>query len=72
MKAKRKVKNLNKLHNNKGQTFVEFLLLFLVLVGMSYALVAGFNRKTGERWTEIINIIASDNINSIRSDIELN
>jgi len=72
MKARAKEKFLSKLNNKKGQSFVEFLFLFLLMIGLSYTMVAAFNGRTGQRWTELVNIIASDNITSPRSDIELN
>lgn len=72
MRRKEKAKAEKGLKNNEGQTFVEFLFLFLLLFGLSYGLVAGFNGRIGERWTQMVNIIASDNISAPRSDIELN
>lgn len=71
-KAKKLRNILRKTQNEKGQSFVEFLFLFVLLVGISYTMVAGFNGKIGERWTQIINIVASDNLNAVRTDIELN
>lgn len=70
--AKRLGKFPSRMKNAKGQSFVEFLFLFLLLIGLSYTMVAGFNGRIGERWTEMVNIIASDNITAPRSDIELN
>lgn len=72
MTLRAKAKFSKKIKNQKGQTFVEFLMLLLIMMGISYAMVAAFNGRTGQRWTEIVNIIASDNITSPRSDIELN
>ncbi len=70
--AKRLRKFPKPLHNEKGQSFVEFLFLFLLMIGLSYTMVAGFNGRVGQRWTEMVNIIASDNITAPRNDIELN
>ncbi len=70
--AKRLRKFPKPIRNEKGQSFVEFLFLFLLLIGLSYTMVAGFNGRVGQRWTEMVNIIASDNITAPRNDIELN
>ena len=70
--AKRLRKIQKPVQNEKGQSFVEFLFLFLLLIGISYTMVAGFNGRVGQRWTEMVNIIASDNITAPRNDIELN
>lgn len=72
MSSREEVKFVERLKNQKGQSFVEFLFLLLIMIGISYGMIASFNGRTGQRWTEIVNIVASDNITAPRSDIELN
>ncbi len=51
-----------------GQTFVEFLLLLLVLVGLSIALIKGFNGGLADRWQALVQVIAAPS----NDPIELN
>lgn len=50
-------KNLAK--NEKGQSLIEFILLLLVLVIITFAMMRGFNSLIAERWTSLIKIIAA-------------
>lgn len=47
------------IRNKKGQSFVEFLLLLLVMISLSLGLIAGFNRGLGERWVAMIKVISA-------------
>ncbi len=49
------------LKNENGQTFLEFLLILLVMMGMSFAMLRGFNGGIGSRWTAIVKVIAKPN-----------
>ena len=42
-----------------GQTFLEFMLLLLVLMGLSIALVKGFNGGLADRWQALVRVIAA-------------
>jgi len=46
------------LKNNDGQTFLEFLLLLLIMMGMSFAMLRGFNGGVGSRWVALVKVIA--------------
>lgn len=49
------------LKNEQGQSFIEFLFLLLILMGLSIAMVTGFNGSVGKRWKAIVNAIAIPN-----------
>lgn len=52
-------KNKNFLKDNeKGQTFIEFILLLVMLIGISYGLLAGVNGGVASRWKALVTIIA--------------
>ena len=62
-------KNLPKpISDQKGQTFLEFILIMLLLIGLSFGLIAGLNGAVGARWTALVKIIS----NPTSSEIELN
>ena len=42
-----------------GQTFVEFLLLFLLLVGLSTMFLGGMNQALQQRWVALVLIITN-------------
>ena len=42
-----------------GQTVIEFLLLFLVIITLSFSLMSGINRGIANIWTNTIKIVAS-------------
>lgn len=41
-----------------GQTLVEFLFLMIVLIGMSFAMLSGFNAGIANRWQALVTLIA--------------
>ena len=46
-------------HNNqKGQVFLEFILILVLLVGTSFMFMKGFRHLIGSRWQVMIQIIA--------------
>ena len=45
--------------NDAGQVFVEFLLLFIAVIGMSFIIVRVTNSNLADRWEQIVNLIAS-------------
>lgn len=55
------------LNNQKGQSLVEFILLFAIIVGISFAFMKGINSGLGVRWTAIANqlLIDTDNDNKL-------
>lgn len=46
-------------HGNEGQTFIEFLFLMLILIGMSFIMFKGFRAGISVRWSNLVKIIAS-------------
>lgn len=46
------------LKNAEGQTFIEFLFLLLVLMGLSFGVIAGFNGVVGKQWAAIVKAVA--------------
>ncbi len=46
-----------KVRNTKGQTFVEFIFLLLVIMGLSFILVRGFGGGISKRWVSLVKII---------------
>jgi hypothetical protein len=58
-------KNINILSNQSGQSFIEFLLLFFILITISFGILSGFNSKIGGQWKAIVQVLAMPNtINS--------
>jgi hypothetical protein len=45
--------------NQNGQSLIEFVLLMLVLIVLSFAVYRGFNYAMSERWKALIGIIAN-------------
>lgn len=52
-------KTAHKLRNEKGQSLIEFVLLLLVLISLSFFLFRGFNYTIAERWKGLVSIIAN-------------
>lgn len=50
-------KNLAK--NQKGQSLIEFILLLLVLIIITFSMMRGFNSLIAERWKSLVQIIAA-------------
>lgn len=63
MSQKNKPLIAQSLKNQRGQTFLEFLLLLIILVSMSFGLKAGFGYYIGTRWKVMLEIIATPNKN---------
>lgn len=42
-----------------GQTLIEFILLMLVLVMLSYTMLKGINYAVSERWKALVGIVAN-------------
>ena len=50
-----------KLKNQKGQTFIEFIFILLLLVSISFGFMKGFSFFIGTRWELMLKIIARPN-----------
>lgn len=51
--------------NQKGQSFLEFIFLLMILVTVSFAFMKGFSTLIGSRWEVMLKIIARPNQNSV-------
>ena len=49
-------------HFKRGQTFVEFILLFIAIITISFLVMRSFNIELANRWERMIEIIASPDI----------
>lgn len=49
------------LKNQKGQTFLEFIFILLLLVTVSFSFMKGFSFLIGTRWEIMLKIIARPN-----------
>jgi len=55
-------------NNSQGQSFIEFLFLLLILMGLSMTLVTGFNGTVSKQWKALVQAVAMPNTNN---DFEL-
>jgi hypothetical protein len=60
-----KIKNENHIKNQKGQTFLEFIFLLLVIVTISSTLMRGLGSFIGLRWESIVKVVATPNGNDV-------
>ncbi len=51
----------NPLKDQKGQTFIEFIFLLVLLVTISFTFMRGFSTHVGTRWEYMLRIIAAPN-----------
>ena len=51
---------LRKVMNQKGQSIVEFVLLLVVVAGISYGFVSFMNRNLGRYWEYYANLVIDD------------
>ena len=49
----------------KGQTLVEFLLLFIAMMTLSFILIFGMGNVIGERWRALVSIISDQDLSGI-------
>ena len=52
-------------NSESGQTFIEFLILLLVLISLSFILVKGVNNGIANRWELLIKMVASPNSDNV-------
>ena len=51
--------------NQKGQTFLEFIFLILVIVSISFTFMNGIRSFVGTRWELMVKMIAAPNPNEV-------
>ncbi|MCF8058067.1 MAG: hypothetical protein K9K67_02130 [Bacteriovoracaceae bacterium] len=56
-----KVGFLKPLNNSRGQSFIEFLFLLLILMGLSITLITGINGTVAKQWKALVQAIAIPN-----------
>ena len=52
--------------NNHGQTLVEFLFLFLILITLSFVFLTSINGYVGNRWTAFVKVISRPTTSQIQ------
>ncbi|OFZ14201.1 MAG: hypothetical protein A2X86_04940 [Bdellovibrionales bacterium GWA2_49_15] len=56
----------HQLHNASGQTFIEFMFLFLVVLFLSYGMIKGLDKGIGGQWEKLIKKIAAPTSDPIK------
>ncbi len=51
--------------NESGQSIIEFILLLLVMILISFSVLKGFNAAVKARWVDMIATISSPNSTTI-------
>lgn len=51
--------------DQKGQTFIEFIFILVILITISFTLMRGFNHLVGSRWEVMLKIIARPNASEV-------
>lgn len=46
-------------HNNQGQTLIEFLFLFVIMITLSFGILTNFNSRILNRWSTMVKVITS-------------
>lgn len=52
---------LSNVHNQDGQSFIEFIFLLVTLIAISLAMVAGFNGGIGIYWRGLVQTVIDQN-----------
>jgi hypothetical protein len=55
----------NLLRDQKGQTFVEFIFILVLLITISFTFMRGFNHLVGVRWEITLKVIARPNASEV-------
>ena len=46
--------------DEKGQSFIEFVLLMLMVIGLSYGYMRIVNGNLGKKWSSMVTVIIND------------
>ncbi len=57
--------------DQKGQSFIEFVLLMLIVVGLSYGYMKIVNGNLAKRWEKMVNVVINDGRVFNRSTVSL-
>jgi len=52
---------LRQRNNQKGQVFLEFILILMILISVSFGFMKGIRYLVGSRWEVMVKIIAVPN-----------
>jgi hypothetical protein len=63
--SKENMHKVNPLLNQKGQTFLEFIFILVLLITISFSFMRGFNHLIGVRWELMLKIIARPNASEV-------
>lgn len=63
-------KGRQKILNQSGQSFVEFILLMAVLSFISFVMLRSFNSGIADKWKQIVEIVASPSADN-RTTVEI-
>lgn len=55
----------NPVKDQKGQTFLEFILILVLLITISFTFMRGFTSLVGNRWGVMLKLIARPNASSV-------
>jgi len=55
----------NSVLDQKGQTFIEFIFILVLLITISFTFMRGFTSLVGSRWGVMLKIIARPNASAV-------
>ncbi|MFZ4712882.1 MAG: hypothetical protein ACOYL6_04175 [Bacteriovoracaceae bacterium] len=50
----------------EGQSFIEFVLLMLMVIGLSFGYMKIVNGSLAKRWTQMVNVVVNDGLDNSR------
>jgi hypothetical protein len=54
------LRKVQPLLDQKGQSFIEFVLLMLMVIGLSYGYMRIVNGNLGKKWSSMVTVIVND------------
>ena len=54
------LRQVQPLLDQKGQSFIEFVLLMLMVIGLSYGYMRIVNGNLGKKWSSMVTVIVND------------
>ena len=69
MKSGQILPNDEKIKKQSGQTLVEFILLLLMVVGISFSFIAISNRNLAKLWVAYVRLIVDDPAQNANIDL---
>ncbi len=56
----------NQINNEFGQSFIEFLFLFLIMLFLSRLMIFGLEKGVGVQWEKLVTIIAAPTNDTVK------